>query len=669
MKRFSLLKVILGISAAFMFAGCSDVVGTVSDGNPVTKCRLAISANAEDDKGNLHPITNSKLGRSILPDPSELESEVKFYISGSSSRSTTLAETELTFTDGKSNAIELEYLNWQLTLEAKKDDKVVLRGRKTIDLSNGLGGSNEINFNLSSRGLDGTGSVDLNFKLLDENETVDKYIVGLYDFYTDQLVATSKVEGTSLTPITGEDHWYGIHYTAASIQKGTYNIKLYFYMTDGGVDTFVGVWTDTIKIDVGNETHITAIDNGDGSYTSVNTNNTIDANGYIVLPDLLAKPADAAPTNLKAWYIEGSESTDGEQTTYNVLLTWEDNSTNEEYFNLQINKYDADGNATVFYDSAAADDSDPDAFKSFYASDLRVDGSLFCGSESVIVRLPTGGLYDFKMEARNYIGGTGYDETVRVDSSTTQPADDVKAVGKTYAGYKAPEDQNVNRVKVTYDLNGGTYKFSDGSIKSSYDNLVRYYTYNGTDAITLMDDLKEVKANPAEQTEYPILVKGTNPYSHWMNRKVKGDQVTDTSGKDDDHVPFEDYYVWANYNLTYVISYSIEGYSDLDPARVTATAGAADCKNAVVDASTTKTITFTVTNATGSQVVYDYYRVRIDGETVYEGSSNTYSFTTDEGTIGNSGTHTVSVCARTAATSGQVVGEWYANSFAYTLSR
>lgn len=679
MKSFTFKMTFLTLTAIFasmFFSACSDFTGgSFSDSRDAQT--ISVSVSATDEKGNAIKGNGSRalssISRQILPDPTVFASDenVRFYIYGISSRGKKLADTEVTFDSNAQsvNTIELTYDRWDLTLKAVKtisgNPVIVLRGSITKDLSNG--NVSNLEFILSTKNLSGTGSADLKFKYYDKEDKVIKIKAGIYNLITGLPIVTeveynpkdsSAAADVKVTAFA--DHYYAFNYKKLSVPNGQYTFKITFYADDNGTERSCGVWSDLIRIDVGNVTD------------TLHTTNTVDEENRIVIPDIIAKGPDAAPDNLKVWYIEGSETINNGIHYYNALVTWEDKSSNEECFNLKI--VDLGDPADDTDDIVVYSKDNPDA-PAFIDSDVHVAGSLLAGNEGVIVKLPTGHLYEFYVQAANWIGTNPTSDFVARLASSDLAAGatgtdallntslyDWYDTAASYKGYAAPASQHVNRVAFTYNLGAG------GQLTLASDNAqtggayIQYDTYAGS-ALPLMT-IYEV-ASP--QVNYPTLVKDNHPFVSWKKDYVDGPVITETD--------WHDVNAFANYNLAYSISYIISGYSTLDIARLSAGFDAdgteydvADCKNGVIDCPVgiSGTVTVTVSApADDTEPAFNFYMFEVGGVKMQASASNTFEINSDE----LSGTQQIVVYASTTDANDTNWTHWCANSFTIKINR
>lgn len=80
-----------------------------------------------------------------------------------------------------------------------------------------------------------------------------------------------------------------------------------------------------------------------------------------------------------------------------------------------------------------------------------------------------------------------------------------------------------------------------------------------------------------------------------------------------------------------------------------------------VNASENQTITITFKESTDDEIIYDEYKIIINGDTKYSGTTNTYTFETIDF---DSGLYTVNACAKEADSN-----NWYCYTFGIKIAR
>ena len=607
---------------AIMFVGCADLDlnSTYVDNKNSEKAILTI-----DIKGD------TLAARTVLPNV--WDGTALFYeIEGKSARGNTLAATKPTV-EGDKLKIALEYDKWELTLTAYKDEACtlpVLKGYGTGDLTNG---ASEISFELKPHDIDTAGTLNLGGTYIDSESTVKKYRMALIDYETgDELTTPAADVGTASPFAFGPFN---------DIDPGTYLFEIRFYNGEEIASAKqIGYYSDLVIVDPGNTTENTNIEIGD---------------------IIMKKPS--SPTNLKAFRVENSDKGD----YYNVKLTWDDNSTNEENFVLTIREYDSTG-AEIDSD-AETDGTQPYAVlgDDFWTSNVRVSGSLLPSNEECVIKLPTGRLFEIEIAAENAVGLSDSDDAIDGD----QPCARVDASGDTSADYVGYNVTNkIARTKITYNLDGGTLKFASATYNGTY---TEYKTYEGVNINLITPD---TTGDPAyvPTDEDPSLIRYNQPFQKWEATAGEGTRADDDATKVIATIGFANLVVTANYNLTYIINYTIPGHIDLDENRVTATSDGADIINGIVDASANagnnKDIVFTLTATETDKPTYSLLTVKMTSasgsvSTLIEDSVSDNKFTCTINTKDLvSGLYTVNVIAHDAD-----ANQDYSYTFGITVSR
>ncbi|MBD5407357.1 MAG: hypothetical protein HDR56_07065 [Treponema sp.] len=497
--------------AAALFAGCSNSMAGSVDGD-YQMATLSLSATgipndyaAQFEKS--YPTAAKAASRSITPNkPFSPDAAANpdgttltFYLTGTSETGkkldgTDAIEVELTkagneYTIKKAGGtadVTLPSMSWNLVLTAYTDGSAktepVLQGFCSVDLRNGSGTAS---FKLSPENLTTPGSVKITGKFK-PNDNVDSYTMGIYKktSASESLDETSETYGGNGT--TDEE----FEYTCGSIAPGNYLYKMVFTNADGVI---TGSFIDTLIVDAGNPL--------------VRDLGTIDV--------VNKKPG--APTDFAASLVKGTENADG---TYQVKLSWKSGG-GETNFEVELTEYDADGANTdtstkKIYGMASMDPLDPKEVENFQGSDVWAGkgGAMTYGDTEAFFKLKLGVVYDVRIRARNYVG-----TSAAIDADWTKRS----AAGTTdtnFEGYAAAD--KINRMKIEYNLNGGTLKYHNANA-GQYDpdrttNFTEYKTWTGTD----LPLITVGTASPAHQ-----LTKGTSPFAQWLDNAGNPITVSD----------------------------------------------------------------------------------------------------------------------------------------------
>lgn len=450
--------------AAALLAGCmNSMAGSVDGGASRGVATLHLSATGipEEYAAEFQAYNDRQNSRSILPnDPFKIENGLSFVLTGQNEagvkygpEEVVLASTadvdggyDFKLNDGSS--VTMDAMSWILTLTAYKTDddgnydtdKPVLIGHCSVDLRNGSGTAK---FKMGIAGLKTKAAVSISGDVIDGKDLVASCTAGIY-----RKIDLADVGGTeSDVLLTANGTKKSFTFTASSVTPGIYLYIMKFYK-DSTKTEIVGSYTDTIVINPGNDMTITGLE-----------------------LDCIDEPP-TEPANLKATLVPNSESSDG--STYQVKLTWEQAKyvTNYE-LNLVESASDGsdldsgnDGTAIAngqIYGMASMDKENPKTIDDFTNSDVFSEDSSYMvyGDSSCVLELETGKVYEVQLRARNYIGTSKWVD--RVKSTDTD-------------GYDAPTAQHINRMYVSYNMNGGKLQLSAGG-NPKRGTYVVYYSW------------------------------------------------------------------------------------------------------------------------------------------------------------------------------------------------
>lgn len=592
MKKF-VKSFLMAAAALVLFAGCSNLSNATVSGNP-EKAVIQIGIDNSVDYGtkSARTINPEAIASNAAPDTFG-----KITLKGESEKGNKIDEYTLSFSSGKAE-VELSYDVWYLTMSAySKNDPTlkILEGRRRLDMKNGAPASNEaVTFKLSSEGVTTVGKVKLAGTFTDNTTTplASKYKAALYDLNTNAVI-----EGTEKSGECSGENVGKFSYEVTNVEPGRYNFRIYFYMTkgtgDSAKDVAIGTWGDIIVIAPGRETK----------------------NEELALGDILNKAPDA-PEGLAAYYVDGSA--DG--NNYNVFISWQDKSNNEEYFELTIQN--CDGSSPVNYKifGAETDEETVHVKEVFWESDIRVDGTLSAGSKSCIVKLPLAKKFDISIKAVNVVGES---------SSCSRETDTTKI--SELSGKTAYGTEKINLIKIVYDLNGGMIKSTNKT-----GSLTEYHIFKDED-ITL--------------TTFTDLEMNHHPFLQWNDPEITtGDKkITKIS-------VFGNKTVEASYNTKSIINYEInDSYGTITAS---ATQGSDNVKNGVLKSN--GNVDFAISGTDAADVTHILVRfLSVDGKDITQeadGSNLTFKRINELA----SGTYTVQVIAT------KKDGKQYSDVFAIT---
>ncbi|MBO7123634.1 MAG: hypothetical protein J6V90_10185 [Treponema sp.] len=360
------------------------------------------------------------------------------------------------------------------------------------DLTNG-DNATPLEFNLSPIDLKGKGTVVIGGKCLDPDNSVTDVTVGVYNIYTNEAIKSTNVTPTS-GPGANEKTFAAT--TWNDIPAGSYRAAVTFL--NNGVE--VGYWSDYIIVEPSN----------------TSKKDDIDFKGIKTIP--------AAPTGLTAYLKEGTFG--GGKETYDVVLEWADNATNEKGYLLRISTYTVDF-------TGGSETATQEVF-GFASGTVRIQGTttvsasalidsgyftqtatpatnlLLSQCTSITLTLKTGYLYDFEVVAYNAIGCSKYSD----DNATTDMYADVAESGSD--GIWTPRAK-LDTPVTTFTSGKMAYmkKDADAAVTATWDAVdttAEVVATPGTDYYDASKDIAYVTKMPAG-SEYYTLASGGTPYT------------------------------------------------------------------------------------------------------------------------------------------------------------
>ena len=536
--------------------------------------------------------TSRSASRTIVADAFTTGSGLTFYLWGTAQSGQTLAPKAVTVTPDKIQGtdnddpyngkviLDIDCYNWELTIAACQTDNLtteadiladaVLIGYGNVDMMF----TNNINFTLSPKGLTKPGYVNVTIAL--ESGTVIPAGYGvkanIYNKKTGEPVLTTSggtLEQTLMTATTTttDSTTFGTKtYTVTGNNKiapGTYLFQVEFEKQD---ELRKFVWHDNIIILPGRT-----------------------ADDPIVIPNKIGTKPNA-PTALTVTF-NADEEEEAVRGKYPVTITWnQDTVDNELYFALQIAELNDDlpngvtlaaVNTATSFDTiwnTAANYKDKWEFN--YLNDIRKDlrfykeGSLFSNNTEIQIYLELGKRYILRMYSEN---NAGYSDPAYVTTILN----------------------TINRFKVTYNNQGGTWKNTTTNATSTA-KKIEYWSQS---------DAPYVLINPAAASPAFTLTKSPATFIYWK-KSMAGDFWPTYNQQTGTFTP-ENYDGFKNVNLYAGYSreagFEILDYSDYDivPEYVSgfgAAAGIID-KEATytfhVGSATTTTVSLTLPVGTG----------------------------------------------------------------------
>lgn len=495
MKNRKSIFAFFAICAAMIFASCSNIVDANVSSSSEDKNTLNIEVTNYDEVVTQASKSANRASRTIIPDSFDSDG-VDFYLYGTNTSGRTFGPSKVDFkgnTDATGGAasktvgtinIPANSAVWEFTLvavasgataptdETTLKNDAVLIGYSSMDMLNG----DTAKFTLSPDGL--TKEAKIAMKLYTDNWELPAGFTAKAGIY---LLTTGADAGADAAPTekdvaftaTTKDEANAVDYAIASFTPGTYLFKVTFEKTGSNKKFY---WSDVLVVLPGK-----TIENAVG------------------IPNIIGT-APTAPTAFKAGYVENSE--DKYSGWYTTAFEWERGSKNENNFEIEVLEFNdadtvtpptSDDEWTTALTTAGTFESYGSKFSSVanYES-----GSLLSGNTKAQLRLELGKRYFARIRAVNDAGESAW-TLVDLTAAPAEPA-----------GTKAFTGNTINRYRLTYFMNGGTY-FADkaaaeaGTGGSTADKV----SYHCEDSATGIEIIK------ADGT--PIIKNNTYTWSYW----------------------------------------------------------------------------------------------------------------------------------------------------------
>ena len=502
-KNLRKTAMLLAAAALLIFTGCNNLVSGVISGDGLNGngAGLLVSVSNVDDYARLlAPVKEDPANAgTYIYDQLDVDSSIiqGYVLEGSSLSGKTFTHISIKPSEIKAGSVtNVPKDDWSFTLLAldtnvEKDAatasanatvdetkygnaKPLLKGVASVNV--GDSGTPSVTFTLSTYSVTTPGSYNFKIKYTGTATWADtnKIMYNLYDRKTGVLVksdyGTTSGETTTSTAITA-----GVAAAKTGIDPGTYVFGVTITEASGAT-TFV---SDIIRIEPGRET-----------------------NSDFIIGDVLTG-VPAAPEGFVAQWIE----TDMDEDYYTVRFFWEDKSTNETSFALAIKEFT--NSSTAFNQVASAASLTAGDYYRLYnynsvleetSGDIRfLGGSLYAGSTELVMKFPTGRLFEaqlFAVNSKGYSDGclreaaSTLTSTAFDTSSATTVAENSSPVvnklygtsGIKYTGYDATAIaagavyKRISLVRTTYLLDGGTLGGVTG-VTNATKNYVTYAPY------------------------------------------------------------------------------------------------------------------------------------------------------------------------------------------------
>lgn len=502
MKNRKSIFAFFAICAAMIFASCSNIVDANVSSSSEDKNTLNIEVTNYDEVVTQASKSANRASRTIIPDSFDSDG-VDFYLYGTNTSGGTFGPSKVDFKGNAEAAggtsktvgtvsIPANSAVWEFTLvavasgataptdETTLKNDAVLIGYSSMDMLNG----DTAKFTLSPDGL--TKEAKIAMKLYTDNWALPAGFTAKAGIY---LLTTGADAGADAPPTeqtvaftaTSIDAEHAVDYAIASFAPGTYLFKVTFEKTGSNKKFY---WSDVLVVLPGKE-----IKNAVG------------------IPNIIGT-APTAPTAFKAGYVDKTE--DKYSGWYTTAFEWERGSKNENNFEIEVLEFnDADtvtppADADAGWTTALAAGTHVTYGSKFSSEANYESGSLLSGNTKAQLRLELGKRYFARIRAVNDAGESDWTLVALADA----PAEPT--------GTKAFTGKTINRYRLTYFMNGGTYFADEEKAKAGADgstaDIVSYHCEDSTTGTPI---------TKADGT--PIIKKNTYTWSYWSKDATSED--------------------------------------------------------------------------------------------------------------------------------------------------
>lgn len=577
MKNRKSIFAFFAISAAMIFASCSNLTDAKVSSSSEDKNTLNIEVTNYDEVVTQASKSANRASRTIIPDSFDSDG-VDFYLYGTNTSGGTFGPEKVTFKGNAEAAggpasktvgtinIPANSAVWEFTLaavapqgataptdEATLKNDAVLIGYSSMDMLNG----DTAKFTLSPDGL--TKEAKIAMKLYTDNWALPTGFTakaGIYLLTTGADAGTdaAKTEQTVAFTDTTKDEANAVAYTIASFTPGTYLFKVTFEKTGSNKKFY---WSDVLVVLPGK-----TIDNAVG------------------IPNIIGT-APTAPTAFKAGYVEKSE--DKFSGWYTTAFEWERGSKNENNFEIEVLEFNdavtvtPPADADAAWTTALATGKSVTYNSKFSSAANYESGSLLSGNTKAQLRLELGKRYFARIRAVNDAGESDW-TLVDLADAPAEPA-----------GTKAFTGNTINRYRLTYFMNGGTY-YADktaadaGTGGSTADKV----TYHCEDSATGIEITK------ADGT--PIIKKNTYTWSYWSKDGKSANRYNEPGVAPENYKGYKNLNLYAMFTTDASVAIFDKKSLEIQDGWITvATPGTLTGKTATIDVAAETEVKWTFT--------------------------------------------------------------------------
>lgn len=614
MKNRKSIFAFFAICAAMIFASCSNIVDANVSSSSEDKNTLNIEVTNYDEVVTQASKSANRASRTIIPDSFDSDG-VDFYLYGTNTSGGTFGPSKVDFKGNAEAAggtsktvgtvsIPANSAVWEFTLvavasgataptDATLKDNAVLIGYSSMDMLNG----DTAKFTLSPDGL--TKAADIAMKLYTDGWELPAGFTAKAGIY---LLTTGADAGADATPTekdvaftaTTKDEANAVEYAIASFTPGTYLFKVTFEKTNSNKKFY---WSDVLVVLPGK-----TIENAVG------------------IPSIIGT-APEKPTAFKAGYVEKSE--DKYPGWYTTAFEWERGSKNENNFEIEVLEFNDTDTVTPPADADAGWTTALAAgtsvtYGSKFSSEANYEsGSLLSGNEKAQLRLELGKRYFARIRAVNDAGESDWTLVALADA----PAEPT--------GTKAFTGNTINRYRLTYFMNGGTYytdkTTADADIAGTGGSTEDKVTYHCEDSTTGTEITK------ADGT--PIIKKNTYTWSYWSKDATSeaASRYNEPGAAPENYKGYKNLGLYAMFTTDASVAIFDKKSLEIQDGWITvATPGTLTGKTATIDVATETEVKWTFTpgevkNAEGNKIenfAYDKVNFTVTkGGTIFEALS------------------------------------------------
>ena len=566
MKNRKSIFVFFAISCAMIFASCSNLIEANVSSTSENNNALNIEITNYDEVVTKTSKSTNNESRTIIPDSYDSDG-VDFYLYGTNTSSGTFGPSKVNFiskngskTIGTIN-IPADSAIWEFTLvavtqgataptEATLKDNAVLIGYSSMDMHNG----DTAKFTLSPDGL--TKEAEIAMKLYTDNWKIPAGYTakaGIYLLTTGEDASSTEKDVAFTADSIDEAN--AVDYAVDALKPGNYLFKVTFEKTSSNKKFY---WSDVLIVLPGKK-----IENTVG------------------IPNVIGKSPEA-PTEFKAGYVENSE--DKYSGWYTTVFEWTRGSKNENNFEIEILEFnDTDtvtvpANADTAWETALSAGTSVTYDNKFSSEANYEGGSLLSGNTNTQLRLELGKRYFARIRAANDAGESDW-TLVALASAPTDT--------------KAFTANTINRYRLTYYMNGGTFytdkTAAEAGTGGEQKDRVSYHCEDSAAGTEI------IKAD-----ETPIIKKNTYTWTYWSKdaKKETASRYNAPGSAPEAYIGYKNLDLYAMFATDANVAIFDKKSLEIQDAWITVDTGTLSGKTAEIEASTQTEAKWTFTPGT-----------------------------------------------------------------------